>query len=687
MDQTLEEKKPSEIVESVKSDLKRYRDNFDGNRKQEERAYHGDIWKDSDGYRPYENHVFSIIETEVPILTDSMPSATVEVNDPNFLEQAKNLGKAVEWVQKNQSLPIKLPDVVRSELKVGNGYIHIYNDPHANNGNGEIKYEVLPWKSFYQSGETKYVEDASKVRIELQRTRSWLIQQYPQFRDKLKDVKNTKVDKENDDWGYETKDSGHGPQKRSVPPVYQDEDTLCLVKTFIRDYSLESISNEETDEELQKESEDIQSGDAPDVNIYQNHKRHIEIHSMVLSELYAELGLPMDAGIEDATIAVEELSAQNEQIAEELAFTLRKIALLERHIDEHEIYLEENPEGGRPKYKNNLRCIETVNDIVLYDGESKDDHAEVPVVPFFCYDNGTPYADGEIKHILDSQRMQAVLGYKEYKGLQRSINQGVEYNQKILDEDQVTNEDGAKYGVPEGENWAVRPIPSGQNNPQINTFQTDRIGSMQKISGQNEATQGEMPNPNASGVTVTKLQNQAIGRIRLKDRQNTHYSIKRLGKLTAALIIQHWTEERVLELETKGDESEQVIFNPLEIQDLEYEVTIGTGSMAGIDKDMFNALMLSFLNGGKITMTEFLQVAELPRKEKLLELVSQREDKDAQIEELSNQLVEVKGSFNPELLAPEEKQLFEQIMREKLMQQQIDQSTGAGLSQPELGVA
>lgn len=666
-----ETKSSLDLVNKTKKNLKRYRSQFEKNWKEEEDAYHGKIWKNQDGYRPYENHMFQVVEGEVPILTDSYPSTSIKVDDDAYLEQAQSLDKAVQWVFENQDFQLKLPMVIRDSLISAPGFIHIYYDANEDDGNGEIQFEIVPWKKVFLHGGSLFLEKCEAARIELTRSRTWLKLNYPNYAEKVERAKAEGVDKDGDDEGRETQDTGTNYAKRQPPKEYKDDDTLVLVKTFIKDYSIEPIPEEETLKQIEDERKSLSEGEGMDVAKWQDHSAHIESHLQDLTELYGQLGLSPEVGFDAAAEAAEAIAQESGGEADAgLDEALLQIRILENHIEEHKVLSKENKKGGRLKYKNGLRCIETLNDIVLYDGPSRDDHAEIPLIPFYCYRDGTIYGHGEIRHILDSQRMQAVLLYKEYKGAQRVLNPSIIIDKESgLTENDVSNEDGAIYVVEQG-TQGPRHMDPGQISPQISPFNEARKRAISDISGINEVTQGKVPNPQASGVTVTKTQQQAIGRIRLKERQNERYSIKRLGRLAAALVIQHWTEERTLKLEDKGGNYEQVVFNPLDMVDLKYEVTIAEGSMAGIDKDSYNALLLNFLNGGQITFNEFLEVAEIPRAEKLLSFVKERMNIQGQLEQTQKQLIEFKGATNPELLTPEEAQVFEEIQRQKLLEQQ-----------------
>ena len=683
-----------EVRDSVKKDVEKYYNTRKKLWRDEEELYFGKAWKNSNEYRPYENHVFPLIETAVPILTDNLPAPTVSVIDPSRIQHAKNLEKAIMWVNEDQNLPLKFPEVVRLALTTGNGYLHPYYDYEADGGEGKEIYEVLKYCHVKLSGRTDNIEDCDKARIELSRSRDWLMVRYPEKAEELEDAKAPESKGEDDDYGKETEDSGSGYSQRKVPTEYTDEDTLKLVCTYKKDFSTEPIPEEEILKELEEEVSEIVDGIAPNLNKWQNHKRHIEAHTDAINMLLMNLDIEPNTDFETVYGIVEELTQQNPESAEGFEAELAKIKVLFDHIEEHKAYSKLNPKGERLKYKGGYRCIETVNDIVCYDGPNKNWHEQIPLVPFYCYRNGTIYADGMIRNIADSQRMQAVMGYKEYKGLQKVSNPEKEVNlESGLTKDDVTNEDGAIYETKIGTSWTVRNLPTGQVSEQGRRFQDDRRGAMDDISGMTDPTRGELPDGRLSEVTVTKTQNQALGRIRLKDRQNQYYSLRRLSKLVASDIIQHWTTEKVLELEGEGENVMQIIFNPLEVQDLDYDIKSTAGVMAGVDKDAFNAFASQLLNSQKITFDQFVEIIDMPKSEKLKEFAQQNNQAAAEMQQVSEQLqlgqqenqqlqiqnLKLKAEISEALLSPEELKILQEVNRQELN----DELTGVINDQPE----
>lgn len=672
-------------VADVKKDVCGYFRPFERLFKDEEELYYGVVWKNITEFRPFENSVFDIIETAVPILSDNLPAPSVSVKDPRRKDHAKLLERRLAKENKDQGFALKYPDVVRNALVTGTGWVHPYYDFDENNGKGGEVYEVLHFTQVKVSGETTDIGKVSKARIELQRTRDWLIQKYPKFKKQLLKEKSPNDLDDETEKGLERNDSGGTYSRRFVPGKYQDKDTLELVLTYKRDSSLEKIPREETAEQIQEAISELQNGQAPNSDKYQDHKAFIAAFIELRKEILMSLGLAPDAPFEEVAIAVEEIAELNPEAAPQFENQLLSIRLLDDSIEERKILLDLNPEGGRLKYPGGYRVIETVNKLELYDGPNKSSHGKIPLVPFYCYRNKSIYGFGMIRNIADSQRMQAVLGFSEYKGLQKVSNPEKEVNQESgLTTGDISNEPGAVYEVKEGTNWTVRNLPVGQISEQGVRFQGSRIEKMRQISGMTDPTRGELPDGRLSEVTVTKTQNQALGRIRLKDRQNQYFSLKLLGELVASDLIQHESSETILDIEEVDGEFNEVIFNPIEVQDLEYDIEFDADTMASVDKDQYNLFLTSLLNQGHITFTQYTQLVDVPRVEKLKEFAGENDQVQAQMQEVSGQVEQMQienlklkaeiqkmalaQGMELNILAPEEIKALEEIEREEQLQ-------------------
>lgn len=488
----------------------------------------------------------------------------------------------------------------------------------------------------------------------------------------------------------ETQDTGGNYSQRKAPSKYTDSDTLKLVKSFVKSYETEKIPENETIQELEMESQELMNGGSLDVSKWQAHKIHMQQHQNEIIQTLQGFGVTSPEELEMLGAQVE-----TEEDAAAISDAFFKVNLLMMHIEAHAELDKENPKGERLKFPNGMREIHTINDrLLVYDGKAISDHGEIPLAPFYCYRNGTIYGDGEVRNIIDSQRMKAIMEYKEYKQLQRVANPNVIIDKESgLTRDDYSNEDGGVYVLPQGAR--IQHMEPGQSSEQLPRFADRRFKSIQNISGVNESTEGKTPHPGASGAAIEMIQNQSIGRIRLKDRQYQYYSIKRVAYLTVSEVIQNWTEEKILEINDNQGEIQEVIFNPLDVQDLKWNIELDSSSMAGIDKEAYAASLKQDVLNGFLTYDQYLKIAPIPNKEKLIEFREETNEQQAQMQELNGQLeqvnaqlqavqeenIRIKGEADIELLSNEEKQIFEEIKRNEATQL----ITGVINDQPEQG--
>lgn len=673
-----------ELVNEVKQELSSYRQPFEGPWKEYDDAYYGKQHKTGENVKSVKNHIFKIIEGEIPVLTDSMPGTQVTAASEEMQGAADILEKSIKWVYHDQNLQLKLATLMRSALTSAPGYLYVYYDADADQGDGKICYKQVPWKSVYLDGNAQTIEDSEKFRFELPMRRDALARTWPEKKDELLKANGGKANSFGDSNGFETKDVASENKELGKPKAHTAKDIVTYAETWVKSYDLEDIPAEETQEDLATEQEQLRTGEAPNIKKWENHNEHEAAHKQLRGELLQVVGLPPEASFEEAQQIVEQLLQNNPEAAEQFKEGLLALKVIDNHLEEHEELKKLNPSGQRPKYKDGWRVIKSVEKIVLYDGPNPEENGQIPLVPFYCYKDDTIYGFGEVKNILNAQRTLNDVDFREFENLKNVSNSGwVADFEAEIPEGTLTNAPGLVVTKKRG--TEVRRLEPGTVSPQLEQRKQSDAMAMDSLAGQNEQTMnGEMPVGNASGVAVRKSQLQAVGRIRLKDRQLQHYSMKRLALITGSLILNHWTQEKVLRLRGDGFNIEQFYFNPIEMQDLEYIVEMSPGSMAGIDKDQLNAFYLSMMQMQAITPLMFLTVAEIPKKEMLIEMLKEQDQQaqqmqemqaqiqqaqqqyETQIAELQTQNIKLKGaldlgrSANVELLSGEEKKVFEQ---------------------------
>jgi hypothetical protein len=695
-------KEPIELVKEVKKELAEYRRPLEKSWREYDNAYYGKQHKTGESKKSVKNIVFKIIEGEVPILTDSMPSTHVDAEIADKQGDADTLNKAIKYVYQDQNLPLVLPTLVRSSLISAPGYLYAYYNPDADGGDGKIEYRQLPWEYVYLDGNAQTIEQSDKAHIEIPMRREAIARMWPEKREEILGLSSRQdTTSFGDSDNFEDRDISGLESSMGKPSRHKAKDIVKYAETWLKSYDLEDIPQEDTLEEIERERAQFLAKDVPNIGRWENHDAHDAAHAQQRAEVLAQFGLPGDAPFEQLSAMVEQLLAQNPE-AQDIGIALLTVKMIDNHREEHAELKKINPSGQRPKYKDGWRVIKSVESVVLYDGPNPemgpDGVGHIPLVPFYGYKDDTIYGFGEVKNIIDPQRSLNDMDQRELDNLKVNSNSGwLADHEAQVKEGSLTNEPGIVVIKKKG--TEVRRLEPGTVSPQLaNRKQLDEM-SMEEISGMNEATQGQLPSSGASGVTVQKLQTQAIGRIRLKDRYLQHYSMRRLAIITAQLIINHWTTEKQFRLRTDDSKIEDVVFDPIRMQDLGYSIGISPGSMAGLDRDALNAFYLQLfqVSGGAMTFEDLLMVSDFPKREMLLVKVQERNQLQQSLEELQAEMAALQeqnasliGLVNPHILEGDQRKVFEmaskQALMEKVMSQpqpEIQGNPGVDQGQPE----
>lgn len=678
------ERKPNDIVKDVGKELSSYRkDNYDADWKITRHAWYGKQHKTGETKKRVKNYVFKNIETIVPVLTDSMVATQVVTH---LLEQqpaGDMLEKSIKYVYESQNLPLLIPPVVRESLIGAPGYVWVHYDSDANNGEGEIQFTQLDWDSPFLDGNVKEIEKSTRFQVKLRKRLSDLIRQWPEHKDELKESKASPKADDSDNDNLETRDvTKEGETSAGAPARANHKDIREYTETWVKDYSTVPVDPKETDADLAKEKEQLLVGEPPKSTKWENHPAHIADHKETRGMILGAFGLPPEASFEDAEAILEEIS-QDGGAPEELIKALLSLKLTENHIEEHESYMELNPSGEKPKFKDGWRVIKSVGTTILYDDKNPLEDGNIPLVVFYANKDATIYGVNDVINILDPQRSLNTVDQKEYENLKLNANTGWIVDQDAgVNKEDLTNEDGIV--IIKNKGTEVRRQAPGEVSPQLSQRTKADRESIRDIMGVEEVTEGKSPHPNASYATIQKMDTRAVGRIRLKDRYLQSYSMRRLAIITASFITHYWTDEKTLRLRGDGTKTEEFIFNPIEMEDLKYRIEMSPGSMTGVDTDALNNFFLTLLDKQHITYEEFLLVSSFPKREILLEKLQERnqskmelEEISAKLQELTVQNIQLRAAINPELLNPEEQTAFQEIRRQQLLNQTLNPGAAA----------
>lgn len=112
---------------------------------------------------PVINLTFSVIQTIVPILTDSRPQIAVVPRVPETDKVAEVLSTIVEWLWESCDMDIKLPKVMTNAMIFGNAFVKVLWDPSLRGGLGDIRIEEVDPSLVFVSPHARTLEDADWV--------------------------------------------------------------------------------------------------------------------------------------------------------------------------------------------------------------------------------------------------------------------------------------------------------------------------------------------------------------------------------------------------------------------------------------------------------------------------------------------------------------------------------------------
>jgi hypothetical protein len=546
-------------------------------------------------------------------------------------------------------------EAIRSSLISWPAWLYPDFDPDAARGDGEIIIKLLPWRQVLVDPTAVSIDKANYAIIQIP-TKVEEIKR--RFGAKAKDVKPQKLlmseqgdilDKNQ----TESFDSNFFGDSEAEGNKFNLDDMALLEETWMRDYTMVPIPEEDTIIEVQSENQELLNGINPRASKYESHQAHIEAHTSQLLQILSQaLFIPVE------NITQDDIEALKED--ENLGVL---IEIHQDHVRVHGMLVDENEKGERPKYATNWRVLINAGDVILYDGQPDVLDGMIPLVNFHSYKNGTWHGFGEVKNIIEIQKTLNENRYAMLQGLRLMSNPIW-----IRDEDsgvpaaQINNEPGAVYTKKRGtELRRESGVPISADL--VRQVEQDAI-VMGAISGLNEATQGVSPGASASGRQTRILRDQAVGRIRLKSRHIID-SMTRLGNLVASRIIKYYPPEKMLRTKAKTGEIEFQRFDPERVQDLKYFVNVVPGTTAGIDKEIVEAEARTLLDKGQITFKEYLSISSLPFKDTLVKSLNERENTDAAIQDLEMKNLVLRAKLDPESLSPEEVKILEELQREE----------------------
>jgi len=671
LDET-DEKAVCEYVDGKLREAKAYRKRFEADWAEYERFYNGEHWKNVDK-RPKINWTFSVIEYEVPLLQDSRPGTDVISIEDEFSDDAKVLKESIDYVYSYNHLDIRLAQAIRSSLIATNGYLYVDYDPDKENGEGQIIIRNLNWRSVFLDPSEGDLDDMSYVVIRRPVKVDVLKRQFP-F--KAEDIHPEEIEDEDvvqhDMYMIETKYHASSA-RRNISIGYKPEDMAYLVEAWCKDYTMVPIPQEESLQIAQDSIEKLKQGMIPAVERFQDHNLIIQ----VLSEELQNTGIQIqqeqmenDEALatgpqiieeeiqakiaEGAIVAPEEAQMASDQLMQQLVEQAQPdpqmqmyAQLLQDLIEQHKIMLEQNPNSEKPKYPYFMRLIVKVCDEILYDGPTPVKNGKFPIAPVYAYKiEGEPYATGELKNIIDPQKAFNELYWDEHQNLRLNANSGwVMDDNSGIDETTLSNEPGIIVKKKAGTD--VRRLEPGTVSPQLSAKQQANRSYMEEVSGITEVAQGKRPQGISAAAAISALQEQSIGRMRLKSRMIEEYTMQRLGELVSDFILKYWTKEKMLKVYDDDGRIQSLQFDPSRMQEFKYEIRMVPGSTFGISKEAIFNHTQQLLSAGAIDAQLFFDINRnnIPFAAKALERLQQRDELAMQSQQLAEENAQLKAQL------------------------------------------
>lgn len=626
-----------EIIKLVNKrfkEAKKYRDQFEEEWRECEDFYNGKHWKDKN--RSFKNLVFPLIEQEVSVLSDALPSTDILAHDSAREEDAKVLEASVHFTYEQQAFYLKFVMAMRSALKTGTGFHYVDYDPDAEGGQGITTIKNIPWEHVYLDPSSSEIDEGF-VGIKFHIRTSEAKRKYPKFADQ---IKSCGPDSEQTSSGSGLKEdrANYRSSSTSTEDKYQIEDMCIVEEAWLRDYTMIDIPEEETIAEIQKETEQFFNGTNPDITKYDDHAKHIQAHE---AQKIAIASQALGLAPQDITEADIEALKQDPELG-------LVIMMIDDHNEIHKQYLKENPKSQRPKYESNVRLVIKIGELIVYDGNPPvDDKGMVPLVPYYCYkDEQSIWGVGEVKNILPAQKSFNEMDNAEYESLHLTANPGWVMDSRAgIKPSEITNKRGKVYVV--NENARFERLQPGQTSPQLQTRKQSDHQYMQIVTGMNEFSQGRADGGVTAASAIQQIIGQTNGRLRLKSYQSALYSIPRMSKLVARRNAKYWTSERMMRVTDNTTGAARLIkFDPEQVKDLDYDVRVTQGTLAGADKETQEKILETYVDKGWLPPKVFFQITNVPNKQKVLEALDEVDQQKMLLQQLAAENEQLKAIVN-----------------------------------------
>lgn len=271
----------------------------------------------------------------------------------------------------------------------------------------------------------------------------------------------------------------------------------------------------------------------------------------------------------------------------------------------------------------------------LYEGETPYSHGEHPYIMALY-----PMIDGEVwgvvEDIIDQQRyvnraitlMDFIIGASA-KGVLLVHEDSVPDGMSV---DSFSDNWTKVNGVILYTGQAGIPVPQQISNSSIPVGLQELLATQLKLSydimGIHQAIQGQQPKAGTpASLYAQEAQNATIN---LKDfMENFGFFREKADTKIMKLVLQFYQTRRNL-IARGGDRQQEVVFDPAQIQDTDFDLKITQGTDTPVYRQVIEETLMTLLQGQLIDLKMFLEHSSLPFAEKLLDSIHQREQEMTQ---------------------------------------------------------
>ncbi len=368
------------------------------------------------------------------------------------------------------------------------------------------------------------------------------------FPDKWQELTYAPAGQETDENAYEIINERGGDM---------DYTHMVLVhELYLKTDATEPIPADVTEAELDSEHEEFQRALSPRVVLEQDHNEHMLAHEAQREEIIMRLReQAMQASMQGQAINPQ---TQQPMTEEELEAAIQEaintnpiIKFIEKHNDEHEDMLEDNPDGKRPKYNGWRRIVYGGPGFhVLDDDDTPYTDEEGRGIHPFCImttqDTASDVYNWSILERCISHQEMINLWmsrFTDYLGLFATPYMVINVNEMTVDPNQIVPIAGAIIPVTKNPREVVQWIsPPAMSGELIRGFY-ENVRHIEKITGVSDVEMGEYPRmERASQPMIQELKEASRARWREYQREYQDF-LQRVGKKLMLSLQKYMTEQ------------------------------------------------------------------------------------------------------------------------------------------------